>query len=48
MEASEMLPGLLKLFKSNKNGKITKSEFEVLFNSKLSFTENEMQLFVIY
>lgn len=45
-EASEILPGILRLFKANNTGKISKREFEILFNSKLNFSEKEMELFV--
>lgn len=44
-EASEILPGILRLFKANNTGKISKREFEILFNSKLNFSEKEMELF---
>ena len=45
-QANSILPGVLKLFKNNHTGKISKNEFQKLFQSKLTFTEREMELFV--
>jgi len=45
-EANTILPGVLKLFKNNHTGKISKKEFQNLFQSKLKFTDREMELFV--
>lgn len=45
-EANELLPGIIKLFKDNHTGRISKKEFQVLFQSRLTFSEREMELFV--